>query len=219
MRILCISDQVDPLVYSPRVRERFKDIDFVLSAGDLPPEYLGFITSMLNLDLVYVAGNHDLSELEARGVYRWADDKGETIDTSTGAIDAGFRIVKEGGLIILGLPGSMLYNQGPNQYSEFRMSLKIAFLVPRLLLNKLLYGRAVDLVLTHASPQGIHDRDDPCHRGFKCYLWLMRVFKPRWLVHGHIHLYDLADVRISEYGPTTIINAFGHWILDTEAPA
>jgi uncharacterized protein len=219
MRILCISDQVDPLVYSPRVRERFKDIDFVLSAGDLPPEYLGFITSMLNLDLVYVAGNHDLSELEARGVYRWADDKGETIDTSTGAIDAGFRIIKEGGLIILGLPGSILYNQGPNQYSEFRMSLKIAFLVPRLFLNKLLYGRAVDLVLTHASPQGIHDRDDPCHRGFRCFLWLMRVFKPRWLIHGHIHLYDLADVRISDYGPTKVINAFGHWILDTEAPA
>jgi Icc-related predicted phosphoesterase len=121
------------------------------------------------------------------------------------------------GLIILGLPGSMLYNKGPNQYSEFSMSLRIALLAPRLFLNKLLRGRAVDLVLTHASPQGIHDRDDQCHRGFKCFLWLMRAFKPRWLVHGHIHLYDLADVRISKYRETTVINAFGHWLLDTEA--
>jgi Icc-related predicted phosphoesterase len=217
MRILCISDQVDPLVYSPRMRERFKDVDLVLSAGDLPPEYLGFITSMLNKDLVFVMGNHDLGELEARGVHRWVGSQEEATDSSTGAIDAGFKIKEMEGLIILGLPGSMLYNNGPNQYSEFAMSLRIALLTPRLLLNKLLRGRAADIVLTHASPQGIHDRDDLCHQGFKCFLWLMRVFKPKWLVHGHIHLYDLADVRISRYRETTVVNAFGHWLLDTEA--
>jgi hypothetical protein len=217
MRILCVSDQVDPLVYSPRMRERFKDIGLVLSAGDLPPEYLGFITSMLNKDLVYVAGNHDLGELEAHGISRWDPDKAEGARSATGAVDVGFRIRRSEGLIILGLPGSMLYNNGSNQYSELAMSLRIAMLAPRLFLNKLFRGRAVDIVLTHASPRGIHDRDDPCHRGFKCFLWVMRVFKPKWLVHGHIHLYDLADVRISSYGETTVINAFGHWILDTEA--
>jgi len=217
MRILCVSDQVDPLVYSPRMRERFKDVDLVISAGDLPPEYLGFITSMLNKDLVYVMGNHDLGDLEARGMSRWIDAAPDAVDASTGATDAGFKLKRMEGLIILGLPGSMLYNKGPNQYSEFSMSLRLAFLVPRLFLNKVFRGRAVDLVLTHASPQGIHDRDDQCHRGFKCFLWLMRVFKPRWLVQGHIHLYDLADVRISSYHGTTVINAFGHWLLDTEA--
>jgi len=216
MRILCVSDQVDPLVYSPRMRERFKDVALVLSAGDLPPEYLGFITSMLNKDLVYVAGNHDLEELEAHGIARWSL-AGEPGRLATGAVDIGFKIIEAEGLIILGLPGSMLYNKGQNQYSEFAMSFRIALLVPRLFLNKLLRGRAVDIVLTHASPRGIHDRDDLCHRGFKCFLWVMRVFKPKWLVHGHIHLYDLADVRISGYGETTVINAFGHWILDTEA--
>jgi uncharacterized protein len=220
MKILCVSDQVDPLVYSPRMRERFKDVDLVLSAGDLPPEYLGFITSMLNVDLVFVAGNHDLGELEARGVSRWGvGHAADEPDRSTGAIDAGFRLRRAAGLIILGLPGSMLYNKGPNQYSEFAMSLKIAFLAPRLLFNKLFRGRAVDIVLTHASPRGVHDRDDLCHRGFKCFLWLIRAFKPRWLVHGHIHLYDLRDVRVSRVEETTVVNAFGHWILDTEAPA
>jgi len=217
MRILCVSDQVDPLIYSPRMRERFKEVDLVLSAGDLPPEYLGFITSMLNKDLVYVMGNHDISELEARGVRRWIEDEKEIVDPSTGAIDTGFKLRRAEGLIILGLPGSMLYNGGPNQYSEGAMARRLALIVPRLLLNRLRYGRAVDLVLTHAAPQGIHDRDDPCHRGFKCFLWLMRTFKPKWLVHGHIHLYDLADVRISSYRETTVINAFGHWVLDTEA--
>jgi Icc-related predicted phosphoesterase len=216
MKILCVSDQVDPLVYSPRMRERFKDVSLVLSAGDLPPEYLGFITSMLNKDLLYVAGNHDLEELAAHGVARWSQDTGWATRAATGSLDAGFRLVKVEGLLILGLPGSMLYNKGSNQYSELAMSLRLALLVPRLLLNRLFHGRAVDLVLTHAAPQGIHDRNDLCHRGFACFLWLMRTFKPRWLVHGHIHLYDLADVRVSDYHETTVINAFGHWILDTE---
>ena len=215
MRILCISDQVDPLVYSPRMRERFKDVDLVLSAGDLPPEYLGFITSMLNKDMVYVTGNHDLGELEAHGVARWSG--GVTASSETGALDVGFRIRQVEGLIILGLPGSMLYNNGTNQYSEIAMGIRIALLVPRLLFNRLLLGRAVDIVLAHAPPRGMHDRDDICHRGFKSFLWLMRTFKPKWLVHGHIHLYDLGDVRVSAYGATTVINAFGHWILDTEA--
>jgi uncharacterized protein len=217
MKILCVSDQVDPLIYSPRMRERYKDVDFVLSAGDLPPEYLGFITSMLNKDLFFVAGNHDIGELEAHGVSRWTDvGSREAAGSATGAFDAGFRIKRAEGLIILGLPGSMLYNKGSNQYSEFAMAFRIALLTPRLVANRLLRGRAVDIVLTHASPRGIHDRDDLCHRGFKCFLWLMRVFKPRWLVHGHIHLYDLADVRVSSYCETKVINAFGHWMLDTE---
>jgi hypothetical protein len=216
MKILCVSDQIDPLVYSPRMRERFKDVDLVLSAGDLPPEYLGFITSMLNVDLVYVSGNHDLGELEAHGVGRWSEDRVGLATSATGAINVGFRVMRDEGLIILGLPGSMLYNKGSNQFSEFSMALRIALLTPRLLLNRLLRGRAVDLVLTHAAPRGVHDRDDLCHRGFSSFLWLMRVFRPRWLVHGHIHLYDLAAPRVSVYRETSVINAFGHWILDTE---
>jgi len=217
MKILLVSDQVDPIVYSPRMRDRFKDVDFVLSAGDLPSEYLGFITSMLNKDLLFVSGNHDLGALEARGVARWREEGRLAPGADTGAVNADFKFKKVEGLTVLGLPGSMLYNKGSNQYSEFEMSLRIAFLLPRLLFNRMRRGRGADLILTHASPRGIHDRDDLCHRGFKCFLWLMRVFKPRWLVHGHIHLYDLADVRVSVYMQTTVINAFGHWMLDTES--
>jgi len=222
MKILCVSDQVDPLVYSPRMKERYGEVDLVLSAGDLPAEYLGFISSMLNKPMAYVAGNHDVeAPLDRVFAGRWpmTNDLSAIEDhwRATGAANLGFRIIREEGLIILGLPGSMHYNDGPNQYSEAAMALRIALLVPRLLLNRIFLGRAVDIVLTHASPRGIHDRDDLCHRGFKCFLWLMRAFKPRWLVHGHIHLYDLRDVRITEYGDTTVVNAFGHWIIDTEA--
>jgi Icc-related predicted phosphoesterase len=47
----------------------------------------------------------------------------------------------------------------------------------------------------------------------------MRVFKPRYLIHGHIHLYDLSEVRTTQYHKTLVVNAFNHYIIDTGIPA
>ena len=95
------------------------------------------------------------------------------------------------------------------------MKLKLLGLVPALLLNKLRYGRYLDILVTHAAPEGIHDKPDACHKGFASFLWFMKKFKPRFLIHGHIHLYDLQDIRVSRYHDTTVINAYSHYILDT----
>jgi hypothetical protein len=46
----------------------------------------------------------------------------------------------------------------------------------------------------------------------------MRTFKPGYLVHGHIHLYDLSTVRVTRYCQTTVLNAFGHYVIDTSLP-
>jgi hypothetical protein len=43
----------------------------------------------------------------------------------------------------------------------------------------------------------------------------MRTFKPKYLVHGHIHLYSLSDVRVTNYEETQVINAFSHYVIDT----
>lgn len=214
MKILCIADEIDPVVYSPRIKERFGDVGLVLAAGDLPAEYLEFISSMLNCPLLYVEGNHDAdSSVESQAWPRFP------LAQEKGARNIGFRLVREGGLSILGLPGSIRYNRGPNQYSDAGMALRLFALAPRLLLERILRGRAVDLVLAHASPLGIQDRDDPCHRGFKSFRTLIRRWKPRWFIHGHVHLYDLGERRASDVGPTTVVNAFGHWIFDTDSPA
>lgn len=216
MKLLCVSDQVDPLVYSTSMKDRFKDVDIVFSAGDLPFEYLDFIVSVLNLPLYFVMGNHDKPPVaperavDPSGVVpRWD----RNIPTH-GAIDLGFKAKREQGLLIAGLAGCMLYNGGAHQYSDFQMWLAALALVPKLLFNKLLHGRFLDILLTHAPPLGIHDRKDTCHRGFSAFLWLMRAFKPRYLIHGHIHLYDMNDVRLTRYSDTTVINAFGHCVVD-----
>ncbi|MDR2054147.1 MAG: metallophosphoesterase [Treponema sp.] len=217
MKILCVSDQIDPLVYSSFIKERFGDADMVLSAGDLPMDYLEFIVSSLNKPLLFVFGNHNLQEYPSY-TGRGGVDYNFTQDSHfSGAIHVDSRIRREEGLIVMGLGGSMKYNHGENQFSNIEMFWKILTKIPVLLFNRIFYGRYLDILLTHAAPEGIHDRKDPCHRGFRAFLWFMRTFKPGYLVHGHIHLYDLSAVRVTRYCQTTVLNAFGHYMIDTEA--
>ena len=222
MKILCVSDQIDPLVYSSNVKERYKDIDLVISAGDLPMEYLDFIVSSLNKPVFFVFGNHNLSEF---GLYHRTPTSVGKPTPVTNCLDPegchgttyiGFRAQREGGLLVAGVSGSLRYNDGLNQYTEKQMKRKLLALLPTLIMNRLRYGRFLDVLVTHAPPAGIHDKNDPCHRGFNSFLWFMKAFKPRWLIHGHIHLYDLQDIRVSKYLDTTVINAYSHYILDTE---
>jgi Icc-related predicted phosphoesterase len=216
MKILCISDQIDPLIYSNNAKERFQDIDLVLSAGDLPMEYIDYVVSTLNRPTLFVFGNHNLKNFNRfHGGTR--TKKRTTIDDSTthlsGAAYVGFKVLKEGNLLIAGASGSLEYNGGESQYSDGEMNRKLIKMIPRLLYNKLRYGRYLDIFLTHAPPLGIHDKEDRCHTGFKSFLWFMRIFKPKYLIHGHIHLYDLQDIRVSVYEQTTIVNAFSHHII------
>ena len=62
MKILVIADdEVHELWegWNKREAEKLKDIDLILSAGDLHPGYLEFLVTMLNVPLLYVRGNHD----------------------------------------------------------------------------------------------------------------------------------------------------------------
>lgn len=219
MKILCVSNQIDPLVYSSAIKDRFGDVDIVLGAGDLPLDYLEFIVSSLNKPLLFVFGNHHVADMKYFGggstfssLYSWDDP--DRRNRGAGATHIGSRVWYEGGLIVAGLGGSMRYNRGENQYTNFEMSLEILKLLPRLLFNRIFRGRFLDILLTHAPPQGIHDKEDRCHWGFKPFLSFMRIFKPKYLIHGHIHLYDLSDIRATSYLKTKVINAYGHYVID-----
>ena len=217
MKILCVSDQIDPLVYSNSIKQRYADVDIILSAGDLPMDYIDFIVSSLNKPLYFVIGNHHTGF-----PYNKSENLSLEYDIEIhycGATYIDTKVKNEEGLLIAGLGGCMRYNQGENQFSDFQMKMRILKLLPALVFNRLFRGRFLDILLTHASPLGIHDRDDKCHRGFKCFLWFMRVFKPRYLIHGHIHLYDLSEVRTTKYHSTLVVNAYSHYLLDMGATA
>lgn len=209
VRMLCVADEIDLLVYSNQICERFADIDLVLSAGDLPNEYLEYIVSMLNRPIVSVAGNHDRSDLpQERGAFQYASEQRGTL----GQIR--FGIKKECGVRILGLPGCIRYNNGQNQYSDSWMTFRIISMLPRLLVRRLIFGRSVEIILAHSPPRGIHDGGDPAHIGFSAYRWLIRLAKPYYFIHGHVHLYDVQELREMEYCGTKVVNVYGHRVLE-----
>jgi Icc-related predicted phosphoesterase len=228
MKILIVADHKDPLVYSPNIKKRFGEVEIVLGAGDLPLEYYGFIVSSLNRPLYFVFGNHNLKRYNTfKKGEKSSPFNSEGPDPSAvkniyndsfGATYIGDRVLrlKSKNLLIAGLGGSLRYNKGVNQYSEFQMRIKMLKMAPRLIWNKWRHGRYLDILLTHASPRGIHDKDDPCHLGFKSFLWFMDKYKPRYLLHGHIHLYSLNDKRVTLYNETTVINTYDHYLLDYE---
>jgi Icc-related predicted phosphoesterase len=101
-------------------------------------------------------------------------------------------------------------------YTERQMRLEIARLLPQLLWNRVKHGRFLDILVTHSPPYGIHDQEDRAHTGFRQFLTLMRFFRPRYLLHGHIHVYRHKPSRISQYEATTVINVYPHHLLQVE---
>ncbi len=232
MKILCVSDYVDPLIYNQNVKESFQDVDLILCAGDLPMDYVDFIVTVFNKPTYFVFGNHDLKEYHFYHKDSHFDSSRYTRNYEQsihghGAAYLGFKVLenanlmiedpqtgKKTPLLIAGTSGSRKYNNGLCQFTDFQMKMKLLRMVPKLIRNKIKYGRYLDIFMTHASPRHIHDHDDPCHVGFECYHWFLKTFKPTYMVHGHIHLYDLREERIGRYYETTVVNAYAHYVID-----
>ena len=195
MKLLLISDKESDYLWDYYQPGRLADIDLILSCGDLHSQYLTFLETMGGMPLLYVHGNHD-------GGYRNRPPEGcECIED---------RLVVKKGLRILGLGGSFLYSGGPHQYTEREMSWRI-----RRLWFQLRRAGGVDIVLTHSPPQGHGDGEDYAHQGFACFLRLIDRYKPRYLVHGHVHInYGVQLPRTRQRGETTIINAYERYLLE-----
>jgi Icc-related predicted phosphoesterase len=208
MRILAISDRVEEKIYSTTIKHFLGDVDLVLACGDLPFSYMEFIITKLNVPLLYVFGNHD------EGIHT---SDGQFKGTPMGGINLDNRVAEIKGLLVAGLEGSMRYSYpGTHQYTEAEMRWKALRMAPFLWLNRLHYGRFLDILITHAPPYRIHDDSDLCHTGFKAFLWIMRTFRPRYLIHGHQHVYSPSTTIRTRYRDTLVINTYGHQLIDWE---
>jgi len=123
---------------------------------------------------------------------------------------------RKNNLLIAGLGGSIRYNAGGNQFTDREMMLRILRMAPRLIWNRIRHGRYLDILVTHAPPLGINDDVDPCHTGFKAFLWFMDWFKPKYLLHGHVHMIDLNAPREIPYRSTKVINIYQNYILEDD---
>jgi Icc-related predicted phosphoesterase len=201
LKVLSLSDTLVRFVYSPQVRSHFKNIDLIIGCGDLEYYYLEFVLTALNAPLFYVRGNHD-KVVEYSGVDQRTAPGGGT--------DLHRRVGRYKGWLLAGVEGSLRYRFGQFQYTQAEMWKHVFSLVPGLLYNRLVYGRFLDVFVTHAPPAGIHDRDDLTHQGINAFRWLIRVFQPAYHFHGHIHIYRPDEVTETLFGSTRVINTFSY---------
>lgn len=204
MKLLLLADREERALWgdwSESMRERLSGVELILSAGDLDPDYLEFLVTMLNKPLVYVRGNHD-------GRY---DE-----DPPQGCIDADGRIVEVCGVRILGLGGSMRYKHGASDmYTEREMRRRIRTLRGRLFAGSRKCGRAFDILLTHAPCRGYGDMEDIPHRGFECFNDLLLKYEPGLHCFGHVHQEYGSFKRIREHpSGALLVNACGYYIID-----
>jgi len=198
MQILGLSDEVVGFVHSPTVREKYGQVDLIASCGDLPANYLEYVVSMLNKPLVYVPGNHDHDDYEVQGGIN---------------LDGALKHVA--GLWIGGLGGSRRYkSDGRHQYTELQVVSRFLRWMPRLVLRRLATGHGLDILLTHAPPRFIHDAEDWAHRGFVVFRGLVRLSRPKLLLHGHAHIHRNLDVTESSYAGCRVINVFPHKLIE-----
>ena len=209
MKILAISDEVVDFIYSPAAKERFGDVDLIVGCGDLPFYYLEFVVSILNKPLYMVSGNHDAPN-------QYMSD-GRVLDHAEGTINIDGTLASENGILLAGLGGSIRYRpDGVHQYTQSEMKGRVLSMTPSLILNRLRHGRFVDILITHSAPRGIHDGSDPAHIGFEAFNDFIKRFKPRFLLHGHSHVYQSNAVTRTTLGETEVLNVYPYRLIEWE---
>lgn len=198
MRILTIAD-LPELYKNGRVEtEHLAPVDLVLACGDLDYAYLQDVSRAFDAPLYFIKGNHDIRAGE----------------TETALHDGCFyihrKVVSFEGLSILGIDGSLWYNGGENQYTEAQMRRML-----RHMQWKIRKYKSLDIMVTHAPPRHIHDREDMCHRGFTAFHRFIERCRPKYLLHGHIHdRFSCSTDRATVLGDTTIINSCGYHLFE-----
>jgi Icc-related predicted phosphoesterase len=199
VKILAVSDQVVDRIYSLSSSGHFQDVELILGCGDLPYEYLEYLVTMLNVPLFYVPGNHDPKfDLTSAG------------SRAQGGSNLDLKTVRHKKFLIGGLGGCIRYRpDGINQYTQTEAYTRAFRLLPKLLFNRIQYGRALDILISHSPAFGIHDDTDPAHHGLKALNWLIRVAKPRYHFHGHTHFFKTNILNAeTTIGITKIMNVY-----------
>lgn len=211
VRLLAVADEKDPRLNARRLREL--DADFVISCGDLNPDYLDFVSSAANAPLLYVPGNHDPDHDRTPARF---DGMITNQPPPPGGRNLDGRVLDDGGLRFAGFGGSVRYRPGDNQYTQGQMKRRVSRLIVTERLRGLGRARPIDVLVTHAPPLGLGDDDDPAHEGFDAFHRLIDELAPRLMLHGHIHPYGFAQPD-RQIGDTTVVNVIPHRVLEIPA--
>ena len=191
MKILAVSDEENQLLWSGQVKDLARGVDLIISCGDLRRDYLEFLLTMINAPLLYVFGNHDL----------YGPEGGICIDG---------RLYEIEGIKFLGLGGSMRYKDSKNMYTEKEMRNKFFRAWPGIFIKN-----GIDILVSHAPARGYGDLDDLAHKGFEIFNAIIKKYKPRYMLHGHIHTsYGKIKKKYIHDTGTIILNVCGYMLID-----
>ncbi len=204
MKILCISDEIEPMLHGPSLNSYARGVEAVVSCGDLPFDYLEYIITFLGVPVYYVLGNHDPAPDSPEYPGGCIPLDGKVIEVGRG----------EERVTLAGLSGSPMYSGGPNQYTGRQMGRRALSLSARIRWGRLLGRPAPRVFVTHSPPFGLGDRKDRAHVGFEPFLGLIDRHKPPLWLHGHVHLYGPDQQRVTNRDETKVVNVFGHRILE-----
>jgi Icc-related predicted phosphoesterase len=214
--VLAVSDEVDDALLADL--RAVRQAQLIVACGDLPFEYLAQLMNALNVPLVFVPGNHDpdiSGYRTSRAGLPLRAGLPARLPWPDGAISAEQRVVDAAGLRLAGLGGCRRYSTGPNQYTEWQQARRADALAGRAWWRRARDGRGVDVLLTHAPPEGIGDGADPPHRGFRALHRLTHRLQPAVLLHGHVDPHGAAAGE-HRLGRTVVHNVVGRHLIDIE---
>lgn len=192
---MAIADTESKALWDHYNHNRLDDTDLIVSCGDLHPHYLSFLVTCTNVPLLYVHGNHD--------------DCYDHIPPE-GCICIDDKIYVHEGIRFLGLGGCLPYRPGSYMYTENQMRRRIKKVQRQIQKHK-----GFDVLVTHAPARGIGDSQDHAHQGYEAFLPLLEKYRPRYMLHGHVHItYDYRLQRETRYMDTTVINAYERYFLE-----
>jgi len=156
--------------------------DLVLALGDMSDQVIVEVAQAYGCANVFaVKGNHDMPTAFPKPIH-----------------DLHMKVQEYGGLVFGGFNGSWKYKpRGHFLYEQQEAEALLSGLPP------------VDILISHNSPRGIHDRDDSIHAGFDALNAYIGRASPRFVFHGHQHVNQETHV-----GNTRVIGVYGHRLIE-----
>ena len=196
MRILVVSDMESRFIWDHFDPDRFRDVEMIISCGDLSAKYLSFLVTMIPSPLFYVPGNHD---------------KRYETNPPEGCVNVDGRLIVYRGIRIMGLGGCKSPHPCTYEYSELQMWKRV-----RRMESQIRRAKGLDLFVTHAPAIGLGDGADLFHQGFESFRYIDDVYRPDIHFYGHKHLGENPKDRraIYPYHDTVMINGSGYKLID-----